>query len=69
MTATADDSRRTDPRWDGLITGVTQAALDADSGYGAIEDAALGWHEGVITFVGTRSQLPGVAALLAHDWR
>ena len=67
MTATTDVSRRTDPRWDGLITGVTLATLDADTGYGAIEDAALGWHGGVITFVGTRSQLPGAVALLAHE--
>src|SRR5690606_5517298 len=47
-----------EPLWDGLITGVALATLDSDAGYGAVEDAALGWRDGVISFVGARSQLP-----------
>ena len=56
-----------EPLWDGLITGVSLATLDGDAGYGAVEDAALGWREGTITFIGTRSQLPGAASTLAHE--
>ena len=56
-----------EPLWDGLITGVTLATLEADAGYGAIEDAALGWREGVITYAGARSQLPGAASTLARE--
>ena len=56
-----------EPLWDGLITGVTLATLDAGTGYGAIEDAALGWHAGVLAFVGPRSQLPGAASTLARE--
>ncbi len=53
--------------WDGLITGISLATLDGDAGYGAIKDAALGWRDGVIAFVGARSQLPGAAASLARE--
>jgi len=58
---------RHEPLWDGLITGVTLATLDADTGYGAIEDAALGWRDGIITFAGSRSQLPAAGSTLAHE--
>ncbi|HEY5972681.1 MAG TPA: imidazolonepropionase [Pseudoxanthomonas sp.] len=56
-----------EPLWDGLITGVSLATLEGDSGYGAIEDAALGWHDGVLCFVGARADLPGEPEALAHD--
>lgn len=56
-----------EPLWDGLITGISLATLDADSGYGAVEDGALGWREGVVTFAGARSQLPGAATTLARE--
>jgi hypothetical protein len=41
-----------DPRWDGLLLGASLATLDAESGYGEVLDGALGWRDGVITYVG-----------------
>jgi len=54
-------------RWDGLMVGATLATLDADSGYGLITDGALGWKDGVLTFVGTRNALPGAPSTLANE--
>ena len=54
-------------RWDGLLLGPTLATLDTDSGYGLVEDGALGWKDGVLAFVGTRSGLPGDPASLADE--
>jgi imidazolonepropionase len=54
-------------RWDGLILGASLATLDGDSGYGAIEDGALGWKDGMLAFVGARSALPGHPEALARD--
>ncbi|MCY7354974.1 MAG: imidazolonepropionase [Lysobacter sp.] len=51
--------------WDGLILGASLATLDGDTGYGAIDDGALGWRDGVLAYVGTRSGLPGVPEQLA----
>ena len=42
----------------GLILGPALATLDSDTGYGLIEDGALAWRDGVITYVGTRADLP-----------
>jgi imidazolonepropionase len=56
-----------EPLWDGLIAGINLATLEGDNGYGAIEDGALGWRDGLITFVGARSQLPAAAARLARS--
>ena len=42
----------------GLILGPTLATLDADTGYGLIEDGALAWRDGVIAYVGPRNGLP-----------
>ncbi|MEG2939962.1 MAG: imidazolonepropionase [Thermomonas sp.] len=53
-------------RWDGLLLGPTLATLDTDSGYGLIEDGALGWKNGRLTYVGPRNGLPGDAASLAE---
>ena len=63
---------RTDPsaRWDGLVLGPDLATLDPSveaTGYGAIPDAALGWRDGVLTYVGPRSALPGEPATLARE--
>jgi imidazolonepropionase len=58
MTATA---------WDGLIVGAALATLDAAAGYGAIADAAIGWRDGVLTFVGRRTDLPGDPATLGAE--
>ncbi|MEP7098507.1 MAG: imidazolonepropionase [Dokdonella sp.] len=46
--------------WDGLLLDCRLATL-ADNGvpYGAIENAALAWKDGRITYVGAQSQLPG----------
>ena len=55
--------------WDGLITGVHLATLAGDRGYGVIEDAALGWRDGSLCFVGRQADLPGEAARLARDWQ
>lgn len=54
-------------RWDGLMLGPTLATLDTDSGYGLVEDGALGWKDGLLTYVGPRGGLPGDASSLAHD--
>ena len=56
-----------DRQWDGLIQGVALATLDADTGYGAVTDAALGWRDGVLTYVGPRASLPADAASLARE--
>lgn len=42
----------------GLILGATLATLDGDSGYALVEDAALAWRGGVITYAGPRAGLP-----------
>lgn len=42
----------------GLLLGPTLATLDADSGYGLIEDGALAWRDGRILYAGPRAALP-----------
>ena len=54
-------------RWDGLLLGPTLATLATDSGYGLVDDGALGWKDGVLAFVGPRSGLPGDPASLADE--
>lgn len=54
-------------RWDGLLIGASLATLDGDHGYGDIEDGALGWKDGVLTFVGPRSALPDAPEALANE--
>ena len=44
-------------QWDGLIVGASLATLDGAAGYDEIPDAALGWRDGRLTFVGPRSGL------------
>src|SRR5690606_9319870 len=55
-----------DAIWDGLVVGANLATLDGP-GHGAIEDGALGWRDGVLVFVGPRSDLPGEPAALARE--
>ena len=43
--------------WDGLLLGASLATLDVETGYGEIENGAIGWKDGVLTFVGPRSAL------------
>jgi imidazolonepropionase len=55
------------PAWDGLLLGATLATLDADAGYGLVEDGALGWKDGMLAFVGPRGSLPGAPETLAIE--
>ena len=59
----------TDPTlpWDGVLVGASLATLDGDAGYGAIEDGALGWKDGVLTYAGPRAGLPREAAARAGE--
>jgi len=53
-------------RWDGLLIDCRLATLaGSDAPYGAIERAALGWKDGLITYAGAMSALPGQADALA----
>ena len=54
--------------WDTLLIDCRLATLrDTGAPYGAIEDAAIGWKDGVIEFAGPMSSLPDVPdALAAH---
>ena len=47
--------------WDGLVVNARLATLAGDAGYGLVEDGALGWKDGRITYAGTRSRLPEAA--------
>ncbi|KAF1703921.1 imidazolonepropionase [Pseudoxanthomonas kaohsiungensis] len=47
--------------WDGLVVNARLATLAGDAGYGLVEDGALGWKDGRITYAGPRSRLPGAA--------
>ena len=60
-------TQATDLRWDGLLLGASLATLDADRGYGEIIDGALGWRDGVITYVGRSADLPGDPGALARE--
>lgn len=56
-----------DARWDGLILGVDLITLAGDSGYGAIEDGALAWSDGVLQFVGRAADLPAEPERCARE--
>ena len=56
----------TERRWDGLIVGAGLATLDGEA-YGAVEDGAIAWSDGMLAFVGRRDELPGDAASLADE--
>lgn len=60
-------TQATDLCWDGLLLGASLATLDADRGYGEIIDGALGWRDGVITYVGQSADLPGDPGALARE--
>lgn len=53
--------------WDGLVLGASLATLDGDAAYGAIEDGALAWKDGVFTYVGARTALPDAPQSLARE--
>ena len=67
MTENPIDPKPDQVRWDCLLAGCTLATLDCPTGYGVIEDAALGWRDGILTFVGTRSQLAVPSKLSPRD--
>ncbi len=50
---------------DGLIVGATLVTLNGDQGYGLIEDGALAWRDGCVSFVGPRAGLPEATDLTA----
>ncbi len=52
--------------FDGLLLGAHLATLDG-ADYGVIEDGALGWRDGVLTYVGPRSALPADAEAMAGE--
>jgi imidazolonepropionase len=53
--------------WDGLLLDCRLATMgDGSGGYGMVEDGALGWKDGLITFAGPRVNLPGDPQLLAE---
>ncbi|TXI49516.1 MAG: imidazolonepropionase [Lysobacter sp.] len=54
------------PPWDALLLNASLATLDGD-GYGAIDDGALAWKDGALTFVGPRNALPNAPEALAHE--
>ncbi|SDR21620.1 imidazolonepropionase [Pseudoxanthomonas sp. CF125] len=54
-------------RWDGLILGTDLVTLEGDGGYGAIEDGALAWSDGVLRFVGRAADLPAEAERCARE--
>ena len=55
------------PAWDGLLVGASLATLDAGTGYGLIEDGALAWKDGLLTYVGSQTDLPGAPETLADE--
>jgi len=53
--------------WDGLLLDCRLATLtDNGQPYGRIENAALGWHDGRITFAAPQAQLPAAPEKLAR---
>ncbi len=54
-------------RWDTLVLGASLATMDEmiGSAYGAIDDGAIAWKNGRLTFVGPRSALPDAPDTLA----
>jgi imidazolonepropionase len=57
-------------RWDGVLLDAKLATLRDDLGpYGAIEDGALGWKDGVIVFAGPRRELDDAPDALAANVR
>ena len=49
------------------MLGPTLATLDAADGYGLVEDGALGWKDGTLTYVGPRNALPGNPDTIADE--
>src|SRR5688572_12821409 len=56
-----------DAPFDGLLLGVSLATLEGERGYGELHDAALGWRDGLLAYVGPRDGLPDVPTALARE--
>ena len=56
-----------DNRWDGLVVNARLVTLDAEAGYGIVEDGALAWRDGRLAYVGPRSGLPAAEDALATE--
>ncbi len=54
------------PRFDGIAIGATLATLDADAGYGLVENAALAWKDGVIAYAGPHDPALESASTAVH---
>jgi imidazolonepropionase len=54
-------------RYDTLLVGAHLATLDGEPGFGAIEDGAVAWKDGVLAYVGPRAGLPGKPGALASE--
>ncbi len=55
------------PTWDGLAVNARLVTLDAEAGYGIVEDGALGWRDGRLAYVGARDRLPAAEDMLAAE--
>jgi imidazolonepropionase len=54
--------------WDGLLLDCRLATMrDGSGAYGAIENAALAWKDGLITYAGPSAGLPGEPDSLANE--
>lgn len=57
-----------DPIWDGLLLDCRLATMrDGSADYGMIEDGALAWKDGLITFAGPSARLPGDPEQLSRE--
>ncbi|WP_436046185.1 imidazolonepropionase [Pseudoxanthomonas sp. LjRoot143] len=56
-----------DVRWDGVLVNARLVTLAGDTGYGVIEDGALGWRDGMLAFAGPRATLPAAPDALADE--
>jgi imidazolonepropionase len=54
-------------RWDGLIVNAHLATLAGDTGYGVVENGALGWQDGLVTYAGPASGLRAAAETMAAE--
>jgi len=61
----AEATDRMAPRWDGLLVNARLATLQGEAGYGAVDDGALGWRDGVLVFAGPAGDLPAAPGALA----
>ncbi|HLI18498.1 MAG TPA: imidazolonepropionase [Rhodanobacteraceae bacterium] len=55
-----------DASWDHLLLDCTLATLDGETGYGFIENGAVGWRNGVIAYAGPADALPANPKVLAE---